>query len=509
MATGSSDTTLGAGASRPASLTVALAVGIGLFVAGMTGGTGAGVATTGAAGVALGIATLCRARDGPAAAAAGAALTPVVALVGVAGCVLVAAERGALASAGTGGGEWPPAVVLALGVGTAAFGAVGTLGDGIGEGAVRRVLRSATATATVVGVALVAVLAPRASVRDALPSTAFDPGALLVPVLSPGGPTTSLVFAFGLVVAAALSCRWALSSLPIAELAPRARREATERAIDRVDASLRQAATYGVLATCASFTTAIPAVREALPVAGLAALVAPTALRVLLLAVAAVAAAVALAARLLRSVAGEAASALGWMLPATTGGVAVVAVALAVGAGGTVSRLVGGLPPGVRPAATDLLDTLSPTGVVLGVAVAAVGVLAASLTVLVVLLGIDLLPTRGSGGALAGAGLAACAVVLGLGTAPALATFVLVGLGVVVWDVSDRGVGARADLGPRSAAGVEAVHAVGSVAVAAVGVGVAWLAFALAGAVALPDGALVGTVAAIAAAVILLGVLRG
>jgi hypothetical protein len=87
-------------------------------------------------------------------------------------------------------------------------------------------------------------------------------------------------------------------------------------------------------------------------------------------------------------------------------------------------------------------------------------------------------------------------------------TFVLVGLGVVAWDVSDRGVRARADLGPGSAASVETVHAVGSVAVAAVGVGVARASLGLVGAVSLPDGAVLGAVVAVAAAVILLGVLR-
>jgi len=503
----SSGTNLGAGASRPASLTVALAVGVGLIVAGVTGGAAAGVAATAAAGVGLGVATLCRARDGPAAAAAGTALMPVVALVGVAGVVRVAAERGAVDGfLGGGLGAALPAVVLAVGAGVAALGATGTLGDGIGEGAVRRVHRSALATATVVGLAFGAVLVVRSDALGGLSTPAFAPGALLDPVLSPGGPTMSLVSFFGLVVAAALACRWALSVLPLAELAPRARRESVERAVDRLDADCRAAVKYGVVAASASLPTALPVVREALPVVAAGAFVAPTGPRVALLLLAAATATLALVGRLLQAAAGDTAAVLGRVLPATVGGVGVVLVA--AGAGGTVRGVVDGLPSAVRSVAVGLLDALSPTGLALGVAVVTLGALSAALTAFVVLLAVDLVPTRGSGGVLAGVGLSACAVVLALGTAPGLATFVLVGLGVVAWDVSDRGVAARADLGPRSATSIEAVHAVGSVAVAAAGVGVAWASLGLVGTVALPDGALLGAVAAVAAAVILLGVLR-
>jgi hypothetical protein len=486
--------------ARPASLTVAVAAGVGLVVAGVTGGATAGVALTAAAGVALGVATIVRTRDGPAAAAAGTALTPLVALGGAAGGLLVVAERGAL---GDGLVAALPAVALAAGAGVAAFGATGTLGDGVDEGAVRRVLRSAAATATAVGLAFVALLAAR---FDAISVPDLSPGALLDPVLSPGGPTMALVTFFGLVVAAALACRWALSALPITELLPRARREAAERAVARLDADCRVAVKYGVIAASASLPTAIPAVREALPVVGVAALLAPTGPRLVLLLLAAVAAALALVARLLRAAAGTTASTLGRLLPATAGGVLVVPVA--VGAGGPVRTAVEALPPAARPVAVDLLGALSPAGLVLAVAVVALGALTCALTALVVLLRIDLVPARERGGALAGAGLSACAVVLGVGAAPALATFALVGLGVVAWDVSDQGAAVRADLGPRSAGGIEAVHAVGSVATAAVGVGVAWASLGLVGVVALPDGALVGAVAAVAAAVILLGVVR-
>jgi hypothetical protein len=501
MVTGES--TVGAGATRPASLTVALAVGVGLVVAGVTGGAAAGVLLVAAAGVALGVATLVSVRDGPAPAAAGAGVTPVVALGGAVGVVVVAAERGAL------GGSLAsalPAVALAVGAGTAAFGATGTLGDGVDEAGVRRIHRSALATATVVGLAFVAVLVVRFDALDPLPPLAFAPGALLDPVLSPAGPTLALVTFFGLVVAAALASRWALSTLPVVEAAPRARRDAVERAVERLDADCRAAVKYGVIAASVSLPTAIPVVRETVPVAGVASLVAPAGPRAFLVVVAGVAATLALVGRVLQTVAGTAASTLGRLLPATAGGVPVVLLAL--GGDGAIRAVTEGLPPAVRPVAVDLLDALSPAGVALGVAVVTLGGLTALLTAMLVCLRIDLIPTRGSGGALAGTGLSACAVVLGVGAAPALATFVLVGLGVVAWDVSDQGVAARADLGPESATGIEAVHAVGSVAVAAVGVGVAWATLGLVGAVALPEGALVGAVAAVAGAVILLGVLR-
>jgi len=499
---------LGAGASRPASLVVALAVAVGVFVTAVTGRGAGGVALMTGTGVALGAATLCRAREGPAWAAVGAALTPLLALGAAAGVTLLAAERDTL-GAGVGGdfGATLPAVGLAVGVGVAAFGATGTLGDGIGEGAVRRIHRSALTTATVVGTAFGAVVVTRFEALDGIPAPTVDVGAFVAPVLSPGGPTVSLVSFFGLVVAASLACRAALSTLPIVELAPRERRAAVERAVDRLDADLRAAVKYGVVAACASVTTVLPLVRETLPVVGAGALLAPTGPRVALLAVGVVAAGLALAGRLLQAVAGSTASALGRVLPATAGGVWVLLVAF--GAGGAIREVVDGLPPAARPVAAELLSTLSPAGVALGAVTVALSGLTAALTALIVCSGVGLVPTRGSGGALAGAGLTLCAVVLGIGSAPALATFALVGLGVVAWDTSDQGVSARADLGARSAGRIEAVHAVGSVAVATVGVGVAWVALDLVGRVAMADGALVGAVAAVAGAVILLGVLRG
>jgi len=501
-------TTFGAGASRPASLVVAMAVGAGLLIVTATGRAAAGVALMAATGVAVGVATLCRAREGPAWAAVGAALTPLLALGAMAGVALVAAGRGALESAAAGDvGAVIPATTLAVGVGLAAFGATGTLGDGIGEGAVRRVHRSALTTATVVGTAFGAILLTRFDALGALPVPTVDLGALLDPVLSPGGPTVSLVSFFVLVVAAALAGRAALSTLPITELAPRERREAVGRAVDRLDADLRAAVKYGVVAASASLPTVLPVVRETLPVVGLGALVAPTAPRAVLLGLGVVVAAVTLLGRLLQALTGSVAPALGRLLPATTGGVLVLLVAF--GGGGAIRGLVGALPPTIRPVATDLLATLSPAGVVLGAVTVALGGLTAALLALVVCSGVGLLPTRGSSGTLAGAGLTLCAVVLGVGVAPVLATFALVGLGIVAWDTTDQGVAARADLGPRSAGRIEAVHAVGSVAVATAGVGVAWLALSVVETIGMADGVLVGAVAAVAGAVILLGVLRG
>jgi hypothetical protein len=505
MASVDEGATLGSGASRPASLVTGLAVGIGMALVAATAGTGAGVAVTAAAGVGLGLAVLGSAREGPAWTAVVSVLTPLVALAGVAGVVLLAADRGAAALARPL--AFLPTLALALGTGLAAFGAAATLGDGIGEGAVSRAWRTASATATVVVVAAGALVGGRTDALDSFPVPAVDPGALLGPVLTPAGPTVGLVSFATLVVAAALAGRAALSTLPVVELTHRRRREATRESVARVDAALLAAVKYGVLAACASALTVLPPVRDALPVVALAGPVASGALRGALLALAAVAGGVALAGRLLQAAAGDTASALGRVLPVTAGGVGVVVGALL--GGDAVRALVAGLPPTVRPVAGNLLDALSPAGLLLGATLVALTALTTLLTALVVANAVGLVPARGSGGALAGAGLGAAAVVLGTEGAAPLAVFVLVGLAVVAWDVSDQGVSARADLGAGSAARIETVHAVASVGVAALGVGAAWAVSGLVGAVALPGGALVGAIVAVAGSVILLGLLRG
>jgi hypothetical protein len=493
------------GVSRPASLVVGLAVGAGLGVALATGGAPVGVAVTAIAGVALGGVVRCRARGGPAWTAVASALTPVVALGGLAGVGLVVRRRGALASGGAV--ETAPAVGLAVGAGLAAFGATAGLGDGMGTDVVRRTRRTAAATTTVVGLAAGATLATRFDALGTLPTPAVDPAALLAPVLSPGEPTVSLVSFAALVVGAALAGRAALATLPIAELASRRRREAVAADVDRVDDALATAVRFGVIGGGLCVLTAVPPVRAALPVAAVGGLLASAALRGAVLALGVVAAALALAGRLLRAVAGSTASALGRLLPTTVGGGLVVGGALA--GGGVVRRLIEAVPGSIRPVAEGLVAGLGAAGVVLGVALVALALLTGAVTVLAVAAVVDLVPTRGTGGALAGAGLTLCATVVGVGRAPALATFALVGLGIVAWDASDRGVGSRAALGPGSAPRVEAVHAVGSAGVATAGVGVAWAAHRLVAGVAVVDGVLVGTVAAVAGALLLLVALRG
>jgi hypothetical protein len=505
MASVDGDPTLGAGASRPASLVTGLAVGGGLALVAVVEGAVAGVAVTAAAGAGLGLAVLGGAREGPTWTTAVSVLVPFVALAGVAGVALFVATRGTAAL--TNPLALLPTLSLALGTGLAAFGAAGTLGDGIGEGAVSRAWRTASATATVVVVAAGALVGTRVDALGSLPVPSIDLGALLGPVLTPTGPTVGLGSFATLVVAAALAGRAALSTLPVVELTHRRRREATRESVARVDTALLTTVKYGVLAACASALTVLPPVREALPVVALAGLVASGALRGALLALAAVAGGVALAGRLLQAAAGDTASTLGRVLPVTAGGVGVVTGALA--GGDAVRALVTGLPPAVRPVAGNLLDALSPAGLILGVTLVALTALATLLTALVVANAVGLVPARGSGGALAGTGLGAVAVVLGADGAAPLAVFALVGLAVVAWDVSDQGVSARADLGAGSAARIETVHAVASVGVATLGVGAAWAVSGLVGAVALPGGALVGAIVAVAGSVILLGLLRG
>jgi hypothetical protein len=514
--TAADGTDLGAGASRPASLVVGVVVAVALTLvigSGGESGTGVGVGLTATAGAILGVAVLCRERDTPAWTAVASLLTPLAAVVGVTGAVRLAAASGALTTREPS--SLLAALGLAVGAGIAALGAVGTLGDGIGDGAVSRTWRTAAASTTVVTVAFGVVLVGRGDVPEPPSIPGIDAGALLDPALSPTDPTVGLASFLLLVAAAAFAGRVALSTLPVVELAHRRRREAVRAAVQRVDATLRTAGTYGFLAAVASGTTAVPPVREALPVATVATVVGSTTLRSALLTATVVAGGVALGGRLLRAAAGETASTLGRVLPTTAGGVGVVLVAAAVGGGGgggggrLVRSLVADLPAGARSLATGLLAALSPAGVLLGGALAALTALAGVLVGLVVAGAVGLLPARGSGGVLAGAGLGSVAVLLGARGASAPVTFALVGLAVVAWDVSDRGVEARADLGPRSATRIEAVHAVASVGVAALGVGAAWGLSGAVGAVALPDGALVGAVAAVAAAVGLLAVLRG
>lgn len=497
---------------------LAVVVGIGALVAATGSVRGPAVATI--AGGLLGGAVLIRASDTPLGTALASTHIPLIGVLALAGVGISLLDAGVVAAvSGDSSADLTGilrSIVLHLGVaigaGLGALGAIGTLRDGIGDGGIWKLWQSGVATNAVIVVVLGAILAPRHEAISALPLPSIDLSPLFDLVLSPSGPGVVLVTFWALVLSLVESTRITLTNLPLAELVSRSQRERISKLLLRADKSLKTVTNLSLVLGLASFVLFLPAFRTALfegaPVTRkIIPVLATPALRSLLLALTVGLFMISFAIYLLQRLAGQVASALGTYLPAAAGG--ILAIVFATVATPLVGRARSQLPRSLQEPARSLVDAFSPVGLILAVMAVAVLVLLAAMTVIVGAGALRYVPSRGAGGAFAATGLVVGAVSVGATGGSAIIVFVVVALGVLAWDASEHGVITRAELkGP--ATGIEAVHIVGSLAVAGLGVGVAWLSYTIfLGAITVPEGSLPGAIGAIVASLLVLGVLRG
>lgn len=509
----------GSGTSRTALLLVALAVIIGIAALVTSTGSVRSPAMATVAGGLLGVAVIFRASDTPLGTAIASAIVPLVGVLAVATAGISVLDASAVAAASGGSSAGMPGnlrfVVRHLGVtigaGLGAFGTVGTLRDGIGDGAVGQLCRSIVAMLAVIGTALVIILAPSHEALLRLPVTAMNLSPFVDPLFSPNDPGITLLTFWVLGTVAVWSAKAALDRLPILALASRSRRERMSSLVEQIDGVLRGGVRFCLLFVVASLlliggdTTAM---FEAVPVPRevVTALEAPV-LRVFLLSAIAVLAGITFFTQAIQWTTGSVASAIRAHLPAAFGG--ILAILIAVIAAPLVGKVRSRLPEGFNESIGTFVESYSPVGVVLAAVAVAVFLLLLALTVIALGGALGYVPSRSAGGAIAAAGLVIGALSVGATRGSAVVVFLVVALSLLAWDVNEYGVTIRAEL-KNPATRTETVHAVGSLAVAALGVGVAWGFYGiLLGAVAVPDGSLAGAIGTIVAVLLLLGMLRG
>lgn len=510
----------GSGTSRTALLLVALAVIIGIAALVTSTGSVRSPAMATVAGGLLGVAVIFRASDTPLGTAIASAIVPLVGVLAVATAGISVLDASAVAAASGGSSAGMPGnlrfVVRHLGVtigaGLGAFGTVGTLRDGIGDGAVGQLCRSIVAMLAVIGTALVVILAPSHEAILRLPVAAMNLSPFVDPLFSPNDPGITLLTFWVLGTVAVWSAKAALNRLPILALASRSRRERMSSLVEQIDGVL-----WGGVRFCLLFVVATSllligadttAMFEAVPVARevVTALEAPV-LRVFLLSAIAVLAGITLFIQVIKCTTGSVASAIRAHLPAAFGG--ILAILIAVIAAPLVGKVRSRLPEGFNESVGTFVESYSPVGVVLAAVAVAVFLLLLALTVIALGGALGYVPSRSAGGAIAAAGLVVGALSVGATRGSAVVVFFVVALSLLAWDVNEYGVTIRAEL-KNPATRTETVHAVGSLAVAALGVGVAWGFYGiLLGAVAVPNGSLAGAIGTIVAVLLLLGMLRG
>lgn len=507
----------GSGTTRIATLVMGLSVSAGVWLLLRAGGSMRATGVSALAGGALGIAVLLSAGETPLRRAGSTLLVPVTAVLLVGGFGLAILD-GVLGSLGDGfrlpviGRALLAHVGLSVAGCAGAFGVVGTITDGIGDGAVARFWTTAIATEIVLAGALGLLVALRFDALAALDLPTGDLSAAVDPFLRPVDPRVALV-TFWLIVAGVLvMVRRTLSALPLVELAGRSRRAQLETGLDRADSVLRSA-TVAVVAV--TFLSALGFASE--PDAGVFAMesIQPVLsvlenqpLRRALVAVTLALGAVVLVVGGLQRVTGSVTGLLRRLIPSIFGGVVVIVAAWF--ASPVVPGLLADVPATYRPSAAALLDALTPAGALLAAVAVAVFLLAVLLAMLVGAGGVSYVPARNGGGAIASAGLAVGTILVGVAGGGPVVVFAAVALSILAWNASERGVTTRAELGARGALHLDVVHTVAALSVALPGMAVAWLLYSnTLSDIAVPGGTLVGVLVTLAASLVFLVALRG
>ncbi|WEL22739.1 hypothetical protein [Halorhabdus sp. BNX81] len=504
----------GSGTTRIATLVMGLSVSAGVWLLVGAGGSMRATAVSALAGGTLGIAVLLSAGETPLRRAVSTLFVPVTAVLLVGGFGLAIFD-GVLGTLGDGfrvpvvGRALLAHVGVAVAASAGTFGVLGTITDGIGDGAVARFWKTAITTEIVLVAALGLLVALR---FDALDLPTGDLSAAADPFLRPADPRVALV-TFWLIVAGGLVMgRRTLSALPLVELAGRSSRPQLETGLDRADSVLRSA-TVAVVAV--TFLSALGFATD--PDAGVFAMesIQPVLsvlenqpLRRALVAVTLALGAIVLVVGGLQRVTGSVTGLLRRLIPSILGGVVVIVAAWF--ASPFVAGLLADVPATYRPSAASLLDALTPAGALLAAVAVAVFLLAVLLAMLVGAGGVSYVPARNGGGAIASAGLAVGTILVGVAGGGPVVVFAGVALSIVAWNASERGVTTRAELGARGALHLDVVHTVAALSVALPGMAVAWLLYSnTLSDLAVPGGTLVGVLATLAASLVLLVALRG
>jgi hypothetical protein len=503
----------GAGSTRAATAITAVAVAVGIALLSTVPSDPRGAVLTAASGALLSVAALLWALDRRAATAAASALFPPGALLAAAGLALAARASGALGLvvAGTGtatdGRTQVTAFVATAGVSVAAwvaaFGAAGTLRDGIGDGAVKRLWRGAVLTTTVVAGSLGLVVGSRSDALAGLPAIDGAVTLLRTSVLAPTTPWVAAVTLFGTVAVACLTLRAALVTVPVVELASRRHRGRVRARVERVESALGT----GFTVASTALVVGSVAASQSSALGALVLAVSPPPLRSTIVALVFLSGLVATVGRALQRVTGSTADVVGRTLPAAAGSLLLVAVASVAGV--AVPWLLAALPESTRPVARNVLRVLSPPGLALAIAFLALVATTGVLGVIVLGGAVQYVPARNGGGAIAGAGLVLGALVVGATGGPPAVVFGVIALALVAWDVSERGVETRAELGSAGTTRTTVVHALGSATLAALGVTLAWLLLLSLASFSATDRTVVAALAVVTGSVVVLGVLRG
>jgi len=497
--------------TRFTSFLIAVAVALGGWLLTTATGTRQPALAAGLAGGLLGLTVLIRDTETPIGTAVATLLLAVPSLVGLVALGLPVRELVPLA---IGGEPFVRPLIGQLGVtiavGVAAFGVVATLDTGVGKGAVAKLWGTAVRALFGIGVALAGLLVLQLDALTAVPIPGVDGSIVTAFIYQPSEPLV-VVITFWLLMSLQVGCLKLLVAVaPVLELTSQTREDTVERLLSRTHSVLNATFALALALTGVALVVALSSTNPdrffAQYPAAYTLFTAPGLRRGLVAGIGLVAVGTVLLGGL-QFVTGRVTDTVGSLVPSLLAGGGAVAVAV-VGSP-VVPRAVSRVPDTPLPV-EQVITALTPPGAILAVLAIAVALLTLVLAAVVAAGGLQYIPRRTAGSAIASAGLGFGAIAVGIYGGDTLVVFVAVAVSILVWHMGERSVTTRAELGPLPSVQLEAVHTFSALGLAAVGVGLAWGLYTnVLGRLAVSGGTLVGVLASTVGVLILVSTLRG
>ena len=399
-------------------------------------------------------------------------------------------------------------VGIALAAGMATFGVVGTLDGEFGEGGATQLLRNTDTAVLGPMIVLAGVAVVRLDALASMPVLGVERALPTLSVLDSPVPAAVLLSSWGVATVFVGVLKLTLAVAPIVELSPQPREAAVGATLARLNRGISVGWGVMTLLTLAPVGLAMAdlvEIRRFEPVIGL---LETDGLRRGLLQASGLLALVGVILWGLQAVTGRVTNAVSRLMPILVA--AASAGAIAVAGGPFVGQAVARVPAVYQPQIEQVVSALTPTGVVLAVIVAAMGLLSVALMVVAVGGGIRYVPKRTAGSALASAGLAVGAIAAGVYGAGVLVVAGVVAVSVFVWSIGEQSVTTRTELGEASSVQLEAVHTISAVGLAGGGIALTWgLSTIALNRLTVADGTLLGVLASAVGILILVVGIRG
>lgn len=514
----------GSGTTRVASVITATAVLIAVILFIYQVGVRNSVVLSILSGGILGIATITQQQNPDSTVLMGVTtvLLPVSAACGVASLGVAALESDTLPVLFFRGTEQPVERLLGrlimhvgvtFGIGTGIYGAIITPRDGPTDGVLLNLWKQTAVIELSVGAVTTVLLLLRFNLLSetsllmlplgAVGELLIDPSSLSVGLFITGFETTIAAFLIGEVT----------QTVPIVEVASRARRDRLQTILTRSQTILSQFAVFSIGLSLLSIVAArtgwlTSLIRRIPPLALLIELSVSPGFRVFLIAIICICSSIIILIYIIQQLSGNIMSIAQSIAPVSIGVGVVITVALILSA--EIQSVLSALPSAIQPQIAEYIQLISPVGIVLiyvEIALFALGAVLFGSTILEV---IGYLPSHATGGAIAGTGLIGSSLLIGIFDQAPLIVFSGVALAIIAWDSSSHGVTAQSELGTRGGTRVTILHSLNTIAVALLGVGIAWgLQSTVVGLSVSQESALTGVLLVVPAVLIFLTILRG